>query len=112
MGNLKTTLETVYDKFDREKNTIPRMLAPLGKHWEQPEKKNILIDNTHAIMCNKDFKLLPEYSTSIPTGVYEGKMWKKKVPWDREPSKWYLVWFGFCDKPEYCSNNYREILLS
>lgn len=55
---------------------IPPITDPLGKHWQQPHRRFIELDNTHALMSEQTFKGLKEYSTSIPTGRYEGKMWK------------------------------------
>ena len=68
---------------------IPDIVHPLGKYWEQPNKDNILIDDTHALMNEHSLDELYEYSMSIPTGVYVGKMWKSKVS-----DKWILRWFG------------------
>lgn len=55
---------------------IPPITDPLGKHWQQPHRRFIELDDTHALMSEQTFKGLKEYSTSIPTGRYEGKMWK------------------------------------
>lgn len=62
---------------------IPPITDPLGKHWQQPHRRFIELDNTHALMSEQTFKGLKEYSTSIPTGRYEGKMWKgfTKAEW-------------------------------
>lgn len=56
--------------------SIPAMTHPLGKHWKQPEVDEITIDDTHALMSQRAFDKLLEYSASRPSGVYEGKMWK------------------------------------
>jgi hypothetical protein len=69
------------------KNVIPIMDDPLSSAWLQPEKENILIDANFALMTNKDFKELAEYSTSIPSAVYPGKMWKAKA------DHWLLRWY-------------------
>lgn len=68
---------------------IPPITDPLGKHWQQPHRRFIELDNTHALMSEQTFKGLKEYSTSIPTGRYEGKMWKGFTK-----GEWYLVWFA------------------
>ena len=68
---------------------IPDIVHPLGKYWEQPNRDNILIDDKHALMSKHSLDGLHEYSMSIPTGVYTGKMWKSKVL-----GKWLLRWFG------------------
>ena len=59
-----------------DKNIIPEMTNPLGKHWDQPEIESILIDGIHAVMDLKTMKSLKDYSRSVPTGAYTGKMWR------------------------------------
>ena len=87
-------------------NKIPPMNHPLGKHWMQPNAQDIDIDDTHALMDEKSFNELKDYSGSLPSGVYEGKMWKRKCI-----GRWYLFWYGFAEG-DFCSNNIREILLA
>ncbi|MDR2004133.1 MAG: hypothetical protein LBQ74_13970 [Prevotella sp.] len=89
-----------------ENNIIPTMTDPLGKYWDQPDKDNILIDDSHAVMNKQDFDRLADYSLSQPSGVYAGKMWKALYG-----HTWYLCWFGVDPEPGYCSNNYRKILM-
>lgn len=68
---------------------IPPITDPLGKYWQQPHRRFIELDDTHALMSEQTFKGLKEYSTSIPTGRYEGKMWKGFIK-----GEWYLVWLA------------------
>lgn len=68
---------------------IPECIHPLCKAWDQPENTEIEIDDTHALMFKKTFEHLKEYSCSIPTGVYSGKMWKAHGLDD----EWYLRWY-------------------
>ena len=42
---------------------IPPITDPLGKHWQQPHRRFIELDNTHALMSEQTFKGLKEYST-------------------------------------------------
>lgn len=105
--------------------TIPPMLHEMGRHWRQPDRSRITIDATHALMSQADFEALADYTTSQPSGVYEGKMWKSQAwKWEGDEvsidrgyarrvmlGKWYLRWFGPSDKPGYCSNNVREIII-
>lgn len=99
-----------------DKNIIPPMAHELGRHWIQPARESILIDDTHAVMDSTAFKNLPEYSASTPSGVYPGKMWKRHDGlFDRtckpEDRRWLLCWFGEVEgRLDICSNNYREIL--
>lgn len=89
---------------------IPPMAHELGRYWEQPPTDDIQIDDTHALMSQRTFCQLHEYSTSMPSGVYEGKMWRRGEPWNA-PRKWFLGWYGTCDEPNMVSNNWREIII-
>ena len=88
-------------------NIIPLMLDPSGKHWEQPKREEIEIDDTHVLMSKSTFYKLHDYSRSQPTGVYHGKMWKSQG----KGNIWYLRWFGVSKNPDLCSNNVREIII-
>ena len=85
---------------------IPDMIHPLGKYWKQPDREDIIIDDTHALMNKYSFHSLHEYRTSIPTGVYAGKMWKTIVN-----GNWFLMWFSISIDPDSCDINRREIIL-
>ena len=91
-------------------NVIPPITNPLGQHWDQPKADDVLVDDTHAVMTEHSLSLLSEYSHSMPSGVYHGKMWKCAN--HKEPGCWWLVWYGFDEDPGFCSNNYREILIT
>ena len=73
------------------------MNHPLGRHWSQPNVQDIDIDETHALMDEKSFKELKDYSGASPSGIYEGKMWKRKCD-----GLWYLAWYGFAEG-DFCS---------
>jgi len=100
-------------------NTIPPMTHPLSKAWNQPDTKFIEITDEYAIMSQKTFNALMNYSHSQPSGVYEGKMWKSEVRYSKQNfalrqtfyDKWYLKWYGFSADPDCCSNNKREIII-
>lgn len=86
---------------------IPPMTDPLSVHWKQPNPDNIIIDNKSALMSEKDFKLLPDYSLSRPTGLYQGKMWKSEFT-----NGWFLA-FVVSDPNDanYVFTFWREILI-
>lgn len=86
---------------------IPEMTDPMGKHWSQPDRNGIDIDDTHALMSESQIAELKDYSRSIPTGAYEGKMWKFK---DSLNGKWSLCWYGESEGPGMLSFNQRIIL--
>lgn len=69
-------------------HAIPEMTHPLGKHWEQPATSKILITDVRAVMSKAVFDKISDYSGSIPTGVYAGKMWKSFFD-----GLWHLRWF-------------------
>lgn len=87
-------------------NQIPEITHPLGRHWRQPPVSRILIDDTHAVMERPTLEALMEYSSSTPSGVYDGKMWKC-----RTVTGWLLVWYGPSCDPNKCSINKRQVLL-
>lgn len=89
-------------------NVIPMIIDPLGKAWRQPDYKGIIVDDENATMSKEDLNKLAEYSHSRPSGVYAGKMWKRKT----SKGKWILCWYGYHQSPELCSNNERWIVLS
>jgi len=85
---------------------IPPITDPLGRSWRQPHRRFIELDDTHALMSEQTFKGLAEYSTSIPTGVYDGKMWKGFAN-----GEWYLVWFAPDKDPDKARIEKRKILM-
>lgn len=97
---------------------IPPITDPMGRHWQQPPRERVLVDDTHAVMSAADFKQLLEYSTTYPGGVYPGKMWRGEIAdWNTGrpvwTGRWMLRWFGIVPgKPTVCSNNQREILIA
>lgn len=119
---MKTQLQIANDRVEElisagcSDHPIPPVTNDLGRYWDQPPRSAILIDNEHAIMDQKTFDSLSEYTSTFPTGVYSGKMWKCNK---RENGKdlWLLVWYGYCKKPQcpncekYCSNNFRKIIV-
>jgi len=86
--------------------SIPPMTDPLGRYWKQPDHSEVLVDEEHALMGQGAFDKLRNYSHSIPTGVYAGKMWRTK-----SGDKWYLRWYSPSDKPEYFDLRTREIII-
>ncbi len=87
-------------------NKIPPITSALGLHWEQPALENILVDDTHAVLSAGDFARLKEYTFTNPTGVYDGKMWRRYTG-----DGWALVWYGTCEKPDHSAIEWRKILI-
>lgn len=116
-AELKTAYQIALEKIEA-REPIPRMTHPYSRHWDQPDRKRILIDDTHALMTQEDFEKLADYSATIPTGVYEGKMWKRLDGcYDADflhsggRPEWLLMWYGPSPDPEKCSINHRKILV-
>lgn len=87
---------------------IPPMDDTRSSFWQQPSRTEILVTGDHAAMTQAAFDQLSEYSRSMPSGVYPGKMWKLFTE-DNTP---YLCWYGIvADNPDVCSNNYRKVVL-
>ncbi|MFP3556375.1 hypothetical protein SB861_37530 [Paraburkholderia sp. SIMBA_049] len=87
-------------------NVIPPITDPMGAYWAQPAIDDILVSNETAVMSLEAFDTLTEYSTTVPTGVYPGKMWKAEMT----PGQWYLRWYGLVPGDDSkCSNNQRLI---
>jgi hypothetical protein len=89
--------------------TIPPITDPLGKYWDQPPAKEVLVDliNDVAIMTPETLQQLADYSHSTPTGVYIGKMWRSET----RGGKHFLHWFDHCEKPGYLTHHVKEIAL-
>jgi hypothetical protein len=94
---------------------IPAMTHPLGRYWQQPSRDSIEIDATHALMSEQTFKALAEYSSTFPSGVYEGKMWRRHDG-AHDPNcqparrRWLLCWYTILDESR-CKIEMREVLL-
>lgn len=64
------------------------MTDPMGKHWGQPKNMHLRVRlyETHAVVDEVDFFSLPNYASSIPSGVYPGKVWRQ--------GRKFLCWYG------------------
>jgi hypothetical protein len=104
------------------KNVIPPITDPMGKHWDQPKVEAILVDDHFACMTLKTLHELAEYNCTLPSGTYEGKMWRREVhskpygQWSREQGDEFLYhmlcWYGPHEDPTKISINQRVILLT
>lgn len=92
------------------RDVIPAITDPLGKHWRQPARDRILVDDKHAVMDRAALSELAEYSRSMPTGAYPGKMWRCALVADSRADSWLLCWFDYLDD-QNCSIHTREILI-
>ena len=94
---------------DMIKGMIPPITDPLGQYWDQPPLIDVAVYNDIAIIEKHTLDQLAEYSTTIPTGAYEGKMWKRRVCEFKNGSKWLLCWYGPSNNPKKVSINTRPL---
>jgi len=87
-------------------NIIPPITHPLGKGWDQPDTEKIHLSDYSASMKQKECDALKEYSTSNPTGVYAGKMWKRRVD-----DGFILCWWSDSEKEGFCIFNSRKLII-
>jgi hypothetical protein len=85
---------------------LPQMTHALSRYWDQPPADQLAVYDDIAIMDRSTLSQLSEYSASIPTGAYEGKMWRRAIG-----SDWQLCWYGPSDDPDMVSINSRPIRL-
>lgn len=94
----------------------PCLDSPYGPNaWRQPARESILIDDVHAVMTRDTFEQLAEYSSTIPSGAYPGKLWRrangKHDPRHQGEPVWMLCWYGPHADPSKVSINYRTVIL-
>jgi hypothetical protein len=89
---------------------IPPITDPLGRYWEQPDLNDIEIITDFALMTEDTLQKLHTYSTTLPSGTYDGKVWKSEIKdvggW---AGKYKLNWFHPNDDPKQISISRREI---
>lgn len=87
---------------------IPAITDPLGAHWQQPSPDDIAIDDTHALMTERTLNHLLDYSRSLPSGTYTGKMWRRSTG----DGGWWLCWYGALVGKDEIEIHRREVLLA
>ena len=85
---------------------LPPITDPLGRSWDQP--KRLMIERGVAILSPREFLALMDYSDTNPTGVYEGKAWKRYDP-RPQYNGWVLCWFAESHDPTMCRLELRPI---
>lgn len=86
---------------------IPPITDPLGRHWNQPSREEIAVDEKHAVLSRKTLEKLMNYSHTYPSGTYEGKMWRLVT----DDGVNVLCWYVQHADPSKLTVKYREILL-
>jgi hypothetical protein len=87
-------------------NAIPAMTDPLGRHWCQPfDIRQAPMDDTHVLLSTEQVAQLMNYSSSYPSGTYDGKCWKRA-----QKDGWYLCWYQPHPEPNKIGIGHRIIL--
>ena len=107
MLRLQKQSEDSMAKLRLRTNVIPPMTNPLGAHWPQPDRSEVFTDDANAYMSASSAKRLYHYDRSMPSGVYDGKMWLRNHGNDD-----YLWWFGPAEDPNQCTTNYRKLVIT
>lgn len=63
----------------------------------QIDRENVLVNAEAAVMSQKDFLDLSEYTTTNPTAVHPGRMWKTQIG-----HEWFLRWYGYAEMRGGC----------
>lgn len=76
---------------------LPPMTDPMGRNWDQPKglRDRVGLFETHATIDESDWLRLRNYETTVPTGVYPGKVWRRGT---------LLCWYG----PEIVQQHSRD----
>lgn len=90
---------------------IPQMTNPLGRHWRQPaDIRQAPMDDTHVLLTPRRIAGLPEYSSSYPSGTYDGKCWKRYGEDGEGQAFWYLCWYQPHPTPGKIGVGFRIVL--
>lgn len=74
----------------RYTNTIPEADSEWVAYWQAPHRNEIEFRGDAAVMDKAAFDKLLNYSSSLPTGVWIGKLWKARL----DDGRWYLRWYS------------------
>lgn len=66
---------------------------------------DLIIGDEVAFVTLQDFNRLAAYNTSMPTGMYPGKVWKRRGAGDR----WLLAETVEADDPDYVNIVWRDL---
>ena len=102
------------------RHPIPMITSPSGEGWHQPDRTKItIVDDKTAQMTTRTFQALAEYSSSMPSGVYAGKIWRRhdgahdyNFTMKGGVPTWMVCWYSDSEKPEHCTINMRLIELT
>lgn len=92
----------------RSANDIPVITDPLGRSWRNPQGVHeATMDGSYVWLTQAQVDELHEYSSSYPSGVYDGKCWKR----DDGAGGYWLCWYYDDGTPGKCAIGYRSIIV-
>lgn len=83
------------------KNYIPISQIPKERYWRQPDRSEIIVDDTHALMSLSAFNELQDYPEKYHAYRYVGKMCRDKD---------LFYWYGHHRDENMVSLHFRRIL--
>ncbi|HVH91276.1 MAG TPA: hypothetical protein VM783_07825 [Candidatus Acidoferrum sp.] len=102
-------------------SVVPARPMKYGTAWHQPRRNDLRfhVDSRNpeskpdlVYMSQKSRNDLSDYSRSMPTSVYPGKMWKAECTRLDGSKEWRLRWYGEVPgRRDICSNNECPIVL-
>jgi hypothetical protein len=90
---------------------IPESESPYGANaFQMPDKDDIAFieGKDFCYMKVETFNKLLEYSTSLPSGVWVGKLWKAH----RQDGNWYLMWYDKVNEEGKCPVGSKRIYVT
>lgn len=76
------------------------------EYLDQRANSTIMVDDKTALMSQEDFNKLLEYNSTLPTGSYVGKRWKRK-----HGEGWLMGEFAPNPDPKKIDIIWREVIL-
>lgn len=64
-----------------------------------------------VVLTQKEFRELPEYSTSLPTGTTIGKKWKRQKDWQDASKGWLMGEYIPNPNPKKVGIHWREVVV-
>ena len=87
--------------------SIEKKSVRMRPHYTTAADLNIRLEPKTATMTLSAFESLHEYSLTLPTGTYLGKVWKRK----KNTGKWVLGEYVVDPDPKMVGIVWREIVL-
>lgn len=86
---------------------IERESAAMRPYYTTATDLGIVLEPERALLSRQAFDLLLEYSLTLPTGKYLGKVWKRK----KSEDEWVLGEYVADPDPKMVGIVWREIVL-